>query len=564
MNVTHERYGSTLMNTLKRHIVFISTCIILLMVWGILTPQVTAQSTYVSFAVGAGLTDVVPHQIVRTNDDRVYIVACKAQYTTRVVVYWTPQAGLPSSGAFSRTLEIDVGLEVISADAVYDGTDFIHILVNTRTGLFLDYPFSVRTNTAKPRLTLASNSGSVTGEYIGTSGISGSFDKNNVLHTVYWRNDQHVVYQGFTYNSTANTLQSTGTAVQLDSGTRANHPSLAVSPSDNTVTIAWISDGVSPAKILARTRSTGGTWGAEETLNSATPWTSVNSGINVDQGPSLAIDDAGTRHLAYLQDYDNTGFYGRVHYVRKVSGGSWTDTTLDTYSHNPAIGLNNVGEVFIIGHGPVQTGQNFDMYITRRNSNGTWTAIDRFATHTGTDSFDASPSTKWSVVGWNRPDIVEFVFFNAPAGNYSGTILQYGRFSPSGSVPTRTPSRTPTRTPTITLTPTSTPTPTNTPTPTITPTPAPSNAAPFRNFYTALPITLHWNRLSGAVDYEVQLDDSATFTLPLIFTTIVSNGGLSTTISSLPNGSYYWRVRARNSDSVWGAWSIVESFTLQR
>ena len=557
MNV-NERYVSTLMNMFKRHIALIGVCIMLLAIWGILTPQVTAQSNYVSFAVGAGLTDVVPHQIVRTNDDRVYIAAVKAQYITHLMVYWTTQPGLPDVNSFTGNLDINVGVEPISADVVYDGTDIIHILVNTRSAAFYDYPFNIRSNTVQPRIQIAVDAAFVSGDYIGTSGISGLMDTIGVLHTVYWRNDQHIVYQSFTYNAISNTLLPINVPTRVDSGTKANHPSLAISPLDNTVTVAWFSDAVKPAKILVRTRSTSGLWGIEETVNNDSPWTSTNAGLNIDQGPSLAIDATGTRHLAYLQDYDNSGFYGRVHYVRKVSGGSWTDTTLDTYSHNPAIGLNSVGEVFIIGHGPVQTGQNFDMYITKRNSNGTWTAIDRFATHIGTDSFDASPSTKWSVVGWNRPDIVEFVFFNAPAGNYSGTILQYGRFSASGSVPTRTPSRTPTRTPTVTLTPTSTPTPT------ITPTPAPSNAAPFRNFYTALPITLHWNRLSGAVDYEVQVDDSAAFTLPLTFTTIVSNSGLSTTISSLPNGTYYWRVRARNTDAGWGAWSIVESFTLQR
>jgi len=40
-----------------------------------------------------------------------------------------------------------------------------------------------------------------------------------------------------------------------------------------------------------------------------------------------------------------------------------------------------------------------------------------------------------------------------------------------------------------------------------------------------------------------------------------STTGLGTT-ANLPEGKYYWRVRAKNSLNVYGRWSPVRSFTI--
>ncbi len=59
--------------------------------------QVSAQSNSVTFPVGLGFSDVIPHQIVRTVADRVYIFGGKAHYSTALVGYWTTAAGLPTA-----------------------------------------------------------------------------------------------------------------------------------------------------------------------------------------------------------------------------------------------------------------------------------------------------------------------------------------------------------------------------------------------------------------------------------------------------------------------------------
>src|SRR3974390_2658597 len=51
------------------------------------------------FKVGTGYADVIPRQIVRTQDGRVYIFAGRALESTNILVYWTTVPGVPASAA---------------------------------------------------------------------------------------------------------------------------------------------------------------------------------------------------------------------------------------------------------------------------------------------------------------------------------------------------------------------------------------------------------------------------------------------------------------------------------
>lgn len=70
--------------------------------------------------------------------------------------------------------------------------------------------------------------------------------------------------------------------------------------------------------------------------------------------------------------------------------------------------------------------------------------------------------------------------------------------------------------------------------------------------------TFVWNSLDEVVSYELQLDNATSF-----FGLILSAQTGDTTYTptdSLPDDTYYWRVRARNSDDLWGDWSPTWSF----
>ncbi len=465
--------------------------LILLSSFVITRQPVEAQTGNIVFPIGQGFTDVITRQVIRTADDRLIVVAGKAQYSKALRIYWMTTPGLPTQTSnFNGQVEITLPANIISADAVYDGGTTVHILVNAQDGRLYDVPFNTATNSARPTLTLATNSGTVQGEYIGTSGVSGMIDTSGLLHVAYWTNGGRIVHQAYSYNAGSNALTPSGSSTPVDSAGSANHPAVAVSPFDNSLTVAWVSQATNPARILARTRSAAGSWGAIETVSAHPVWTSANSGINIDQGPAIVIGANGTKHLTYIQNWDNTGDYGRVHYAKRaVNDTGWTDFPLNTYSHNPAPALDSSGQLYIIGHGPSLTGQNNDMYYMKQNPDGTWPPITLFAQHSGNNWMDASASVKWSVVGWNRPDAVEFIFFSANNGTYNDTTLYYGRLplaaqQPATATATSTPTAIPTATATATLPPTATltetplPTVTPTPLPTETPTPLPPPVAP--------------------------------------------------------------------------------------
>jgi hypothetical protein len=90
---------------------------------------------------------------------------------------------------------------------------------------------------------------------------------------------------------------------------------------------------------------------------------------------------------------------------------------------------------------------------------------------------------------------------------------------------------------------------------------SPANAAPFPSLYTDSAITLAWGRISWAAEYELQVDDSSSFALPLRYSEFIPFGTLEAT-TSLPDGTYYWRVRAWNSNGNAGKWSAVQSFRI--
>jgi hypothetical protein len=183
----------------------------------------------------------------------------------------------------------------------------------------------------------------------------------------------------------------------------------------------------------ARTRSSGGAWGSIEAASTAAVWTSPNAGINIDQGPSMVITADGVKHVIYIENYDGTGDYGRLHYVRN-SGSGWTDLAVPGFwTHAPGIMTNSAGDIYVIGHGHPNNSACLSMLelcLVKRNTNGTWGTPFLYATPPGSDSFDVSISIKWSVVGWNRPETMEFAFFSANGGSYQNTDVWYGRYVP--------------------------------------------------------------------------------------------------------------------------------------
>lgn len=93
-----------------------------------------------------------------------------------------------------------------------------------------------------------------------------------------------------------------------------------------------------------------------------------------------------------------------------------------------------------------------------------------------------------------------------------------------------------------------------------------ANAAPKRTYMnnTRTP-TLTWSAVTWATGYQIQIDDNANFSSVAVQSGVLN--GVSYTPSTLypmPNGTWFWRVRARKADGVsWSGWSAAETFTVE-
>lgn len=58
-------------------------------------PSVQAAQT--SFEIGSMGSDVIPHQIVRTASDKVYMFGYTGDFSTTIKAYWQTNTGLPTS-----------------------------------------------------------------------------------------------------------------------------------------------------------------------------------------------------------------------------------------------------------------------------------------------------------------------------------------------------------------------------------------------------------------------------------------------------------------------------------
>jgi len=89
-----------------------------------------------------------------------------------------------------------------------------------------------------------------------------------------------------------------------------------------------------------------------------------------------------------------------------------------------------------------------------------------------------------------------------------------------------------------------------------------TNAVPLQNYALTNTPTLAWNQVSWSLGYEVQVNNSSDFDGNYDYQIQTGVDVLSVLLPELPNGTYYWRVRAKINATEWGEWSIVETFVV--
>jgi hypothetical protein len=75
-------------------------------------------------------------------------------------------------------------------------------------------------------------------------------------------------------------------------------------------------------------------------------------------------------------------------------------------------------------------------------------------------------------------------------------------------------------------------------------------------------VTFKWDSVVRAANYQLQIDDRSSFYTP-VFDTVLSAQAVLSLAHFLADGVYFWRVRARTRDSVWGDWSQVAGFSVR-
>jgi hypothetical protein len=90
---------------------------------------------------------------------------------------------------------------------------------------------------------------------------------------------------------------------------------------------------------------------------------------------------------------------------------------------------------------------------------------------------------------------------------------------------------------------------------------APSLLSPAQDATPPQPVAFDWTDVSGAASYRIQIDDSSTFSAPLVFDRTVTASQF--TAPTLAARRHWWRVRGVNAAGTAGAWSSVRRFTPQ-
>jgi hypothetical protein len=90
---------------------------------------------------------------------------------------------------------------------------------------------------------------------------------------------------------------------------------------------------------------------------------------------------------------------------------------------------------------------------------------------------------------------------------------------------------------------------------------APTLISPAQDATPAQPVAFDWTDVSAAATYRIQIDDSSTFSTPLVIDRTLTASQF--TAPTLAARQHWWRARGINSAGTPGAWSSVRRFTPQ-
>ena len=363
-----------------------------------------------SVPVGAGFSDVSPHQLVRTSGDVLFAVvptcdsypACPGA-TLRV--YRADRPGTPAG--FS---ERDAAHRPAGAGAValaLDGQDRIHALWPDRGGSVRYAVFDPAADRWGAAEAIEGTGWTDFGQ--GDAGVALALDAAGTPHAAWNARGGDARLQIHYASRPAGgwTTPTRADDVALAANHSAWHPTLAFTPAGDLL-LAWLDGSFNytpDGTIRTRTRLAGGTWQASVALPDAAMTT-------IDNGPSLLVTPDGVRHLAFL----DTGDAIRYWYD---AGRGWQGDRQPArqVTHDPALGPDGAGGVYLYGHGTPQgaiDGHGDNLYRFHRAAGGTaWGAWTLYVA----GAFDCSVSTRWAQFFHYSPARVDILYWADPYPN---------------------------------------------------------------------------------------------------------------------------------------------------
>lgn len=374
-------------------------------------------STATTLGVDGGFTDATPKQLVRTSNNRVYIVAPDGPSvglteTNKLHVYRADQVGLPTS--FSK-LSLTEPQQVTSVAVAIDRHDVIHIAWRDRIGNgSIGYAtLTTATDTLSATTTVDTNASAPSdNEGQGSEGVSLQLDSVGVPHLAYLYHDgtkYRAAYRNRTGGSwSARALVDNNT---YGSNERAWHPALAVDGSDR-ILFGWAAGTFNEVQnnlAFSRVSTDGGaTFGTRATIGAI--WTSIDTGL------VFYISTDGRYHVSMAESINTANVYSeRVrYYYSDDQGATWTANHPEgggAATHNPSVGPGAGGKVRIYGHGAQNTSDH-GVDITYWESAGgaaSWSTRQSFYVNATVDS---SVNVRWAYHFHWFPNTLDVAFWD--------------------------------------------------------------------------------------------------------------------------------------------------------
>lgn len=427
-----------------------------LLSFGLTNTRTLAAASH-TILVGPGFSDVSPHQIVRTSDNRLWVVGQDGNNTTatadgshasKLHLYRADQTGTPSSfteqdAAHAPGFAAGTSNSgVITCALAVDGSDTLRVAWLEKTSATAGTLKYQAISSASPawNTPVVLDGATHWGGDQGAEGVALALDAAGAPHVAYTKSDGSHLRVAY-LNKVGGNWSSIVPAVDdaaFGNNQGAWHPTLAFYPNGDLL-LAWYvgSFNYTPdGTIYFRTRThTNGAWGVHTTIIGDTLMSTI------DNGPSLLITPDGIAHVTFLNvgsatgGDSTTGDY--IHYYYN-SGSVWVPNHPGggmQITHDPSLGLGPNGTLRIYGHdwqgGRIDGHGNDLRYFEGAGGAGAWGGWTLYTT----GSFDSSVSTRWAQFFQTFPQTLDIAYW---ADAYPNT-LYVGTDTVGSAPPTPTP-----------------------------------------------------------------------------------------------------------------------------